>query len=59
MKNGHHLQNRSDADCSFIAVSAGDRDKDHGEYPDIDLIFTPDGYAHKDRTPDPDTARTA
>jgi uncharacterized cupin superfamily protein len=59
VKNGHHLQNRSDADCSFIAVSAGDRAKDHGEYPDIDLIFTPDGYAHKDRTPYPDTARTA
>ena len=59
VKNGHHLQNRSDADCSFIAVSAGDREQDHGEYPDIDLIFTPDGYAHKDGTPYPDTARPA
>jgi uncharacterized cupin superfamily protein len=24
--NGHHLQNRSDADCVFIAISAGDKE---------------------------------
>lgn len=47
-RNGHHLQNRSDADCVFIAISAGDQDSDHGEYPDIDMIFGPDGYSHKD-----------
>lgn len=53
VKNGHHLQNRSDADCSFVVVSGGDGDKDHGEYPDIDMKFTPDGYVRKDGTPYP------
>ncbi|WP_343519039.1 cupin domain-containing protein [Sphingomonas sp.] len=52
-RNGHHLQNRSDADCVFIAVSAGDRAADHGEYPDIDMCFTPEGYQHKDGSPYP------
>jgi uncharacterized cupin superfamily protein len=37
VRNAHHLQNRSRADCSFIAVSAGDSAGDWGEYPDIDL----------------------
>ena len=52
-RNGHHLQNRSSEDCVFVAISAGDRDNDHGEYPDIDLVFGPDGYARKDGTPYP------
>ncbi len=52
-RNGHHLQNRSDADCVFIAVSAGDRTRDRGEYPDIDLRFSSDGYTHRDGTPYP------
>ena len=51
-RNGHHLQNRTDRDCVFIAVSAGD-ETDHGEYPDIDMRFTPDGYERKDGTPYP------
>ena len=51
VRNGHHLQNRSDSDCSLIAVSAGDDEADWGEYPDIDLRFAPEGYLHKDGTP--------
>ena len=51
VRNGHTIQNRSDADCSLIALSAGDSAKDHGEYPDIDLKFAPEGYLHKDGTP--------
>jgi uncharacterized cupin superfamily protein len=51
VRNGHTIQNRSDADCSLIAVSAGDSANDHGEYPDIDLKFAPEGYLHKDGTP--------
>ncbi len=47
---GHHLQNRSASDCVFIAISAGDRSTDHGEYPDIDMTFGPEGYARKDGT---------
>ena len=51
--NGHHLINRSDMDCIFIAVSAGDKKADAGEYPDIDMVFGPQGYARKDGTPYP------
>lgn len=53
VRNGHHLQNRSDADCSLIAISAGDSANDHGEYPDIDMRFSGDVYLHKDGTPYP------
>jgi uncharacterized cupin superfamily protein len=53
VRNGHQLQNRSDADCAMICVSAGDAERDHGEYPDIDLQFAPEGYLHKDGTPYP------
>ena len=48
--DGHHLQNRSGADCVFVAVSAGPRERDSGEYPDIDMVFDADGYARKDGT---------
>ena len=48
--NGHHLQNRSTEDCIFVAISGGDPDADSGEYPDIDMVFDPDGYARKDGT---------
>ena len=50
VRNGHHLQNRSSEDCVFVAVSSGDVARDHGEYPDIDMVFDPDGYARKDGT---------
>jgi uncharacterized cupin superfamily protein len=48
--NGHRLHNRSDRDCVFIAISGGDKDRDSGEYPDIDMVFDPEGYARKDGT---------
>ncbi|WP_338447257.1 cupin domain-containing protein [Pelagerythrobacter marensis] len=51
VRDGHHLQNRGTQDCVFVVVSAGDSAADHGEYPDIDMVFGPDGYAHKDGTP--------
>ncbi len=47
-RNGHHLQNRSAQDCVFVAISAGDCDNDHGEYPDIDMVFDAEGYARRD-----------
>ena len=50
--NGHHLQNRSDQDCSFIAVGAGNQ-QGKGSYSDIDMIFDDEGYYHKDGTPYP------
>ena len=48
--NGHHLHNRSTEPCIFVAISAGDRDADSGEYPDIDMVFDAEGYARKDGT---------
>ncbi|OZA92824.1 MAG: transcriptional regulator [Erythrobacter sp. 34-65-8] len=48
--NGHHLQNRSGAPCVFVVASAGSYEDDSGEYPDIDMVFDPAGYARKDGT---------
>lgn len=50
--NGHHLVNRSDADCVFVAIGAGNKDGS-GSYSDIDMTFSGDGYFHKDGTPYP------
>jgi uncharacterized cupin superfamily protein len=48
--NGHHLQNRSEEPCVFVVAAAGDYEVDGGVYPDIDMVFEPDGYFHKDGT---------
>ena len=49
-RNGHHLQNRTAADCTFVVVGGGV--KAGGGYADIDMIFTPDGrYLHRDGRP--------
>ncbi len=50
VENGHHLQNRSKAECVFVAISAGD-EGDSGGYPDIDLLFGPAGFTRRDGTP--------
>ncbi|MDQ3079686.1 MAG: cupin domain-containing protein [Pseudomonadota bacterium] len=48
--NGHHLVNRSDAPCLFVAISGGEQAG--GAYADIDMMFSADGkYLHKDGTP--------
>lgn len=52
VKNGHHLVNESDRDCSFVAISAGNPNGT-GAYPDIDMKFDGDGYFHKDGRPYP------
>ena len=45
--NGHHLQNRGDRDCVFVAVGGGEARG--GAYPDIDMLFTADGrYMRRD-----------
>jgi uncharacterized cupin superfamily protein len=57
VRDGHCLQNRSSADAEFLVV--GSRlDADHGEYSDIDMVFTASRYAggggsflHKDGRP--------
>jgi uncharacterized cupin superfamily protein len=55
-RDGHHFQNRSGATVTLLVV--GSRvDADHGEYPDIDLVFKAlrysggGGFSHKDGTP--------
>lgn len=50
--DGHHLVNRGALDCVFVAISAGPGEAG-GEYSDIDMVFTADGYAHKDGAPYP------
>lgn len=49
--SGHHLVNRSDADCVFVAIGRAARG--HCHYPDIDLhIHGASGrFTHKDGTP--------
>ncbi len=47
--DGHHIVNRSDADCVFVAISAGP--SAGGGYSDIDMLFTDDNrYTRKDGT---------
>ena len=47
--NGHHLINRSESDCVFVAIGGGVRTG--GGYSDIDMLFTGDGrYTRKDGT---------
>lgn len=48
-RNGHHLINESDADCCFVAISAGI--DEGGEYPDIDMKWNEEGYLHRDGRP--------
>ena len=50
IRNGHHLRNESDRDCSFIVVGGGANTG--GGYSDIDMMFKADGsYVRKDGTP--------
>jgi uncharacterized cupin superfamily protein len=55
-KDGHCLQNRSAEEVVLLVVGAR-HEEDHGEYPDIDLMFTEGRYQgrgrylHKDGTP--------
>ena len=45
--NGHHMINRSDKPCTFIAISAGKEGT--GGYSDIDMVWTADGrYCRRD-----------
>ncbi|HEV2817658.1 MAG TPA: cupin domain-containing protein [Allosphingosinicella sp.] len=50
VENGHHLVNRSGADCAFICLSAGDP-RAGGCYSDIDMKWTAQGFVHKDGSP--------
>jgi uncharacterized cupin superfamily protein len=49
VKDGHHLQNRCPDDALLLEVGSR-KAEDAGEYADIDMCFSPDGYARKDGT---------
>lgn len=51
VENGHRLHNRGEEDFVYVAISAGDRETDSGQYPDIDMTFDAGGYYRKDGTP--------
>ena len=59
--NGHHLQNRSSEDATFLEIGtrvAGDA----ATYPDVDLVSPPHQqpalYTHRDGTPYPKRERS-
>jgi uncharacterized cupin superfamily protein len=48
--DGHHFQNRSDADAVLLEIGSSFPD-DVAEYSDIDMRALPEGYVRKDGTP--------
>lgn len=52
VEDGHHLINESQAECSFVCISAGNP-HGTGAYSDIDMKFDGEGYFRKDGTPYP------
>jgi uncharacterized cupin superfamily protein len=49
-EDGHHLQNRSRTDVVLLEVGSR-KAEDAGDYPDIDMRFSPDGFTRKDGSP--------
>jgi uncharacterized cupin superfamily protein len=45
VRDGHCLQNRSSAAEAVLLVVGSRSDEDHGEYPDIDMVFTAGRYS--------------
>jgi uncharacterized cupin superfamily protein len=52
VQNGHHLVNRGDQECIFLAID-GQQGEGDCHYPDVDLHYgmANDRYTHKDGTP--------
>ncbi len=48
VRDGHKLENRTAADAVLLAVGTRD-DADHGEYSDIDMVFTAGRYSGRGR----------
>ncbi len=55
--NGHHLQNRSDAEAVLLEVGSRRPQDDGCDYPDIDLVLDRGAteYRHRDGSPYSDT----
>jgi uncharacterized cupin superfamily protein len=54
--DGHHLQNRSDKEAVMLEIGSR-KPEESGEYSDIDMRFTPQGFTHKDGKPYPSNSR--
>jgi uncharacterized cupin superfamily protein len=55
-RDGHHFQNRSNADAVILEI--GTRiEGEKAYYPDIDLVADDSGYSHRDGAPYPKRAR--
>jgi uncharacterized cupin superfamily protein len=52
--NGHHLQNRSDREAVVLEAGSRREGTDACDYPDIDMVATPQGAFHRDGTPYPE-----
>lgn len=57
--DGHHLQNRTNADVVLIEIGSRDPEHDGVDYPDIDLTIRSGtrSFLHKDGTPYPPRTR--
>ncbi len=53
VRDGHCLQNRSDAEAVLLEVGTRRPGGDRGEYPDIDMTFDSGTFSRKDGTPYP------
>ncbi len=51
--DGHKIENRSGAEAVLLEVGSRAPQGDSGVYPDIDMIFRPGGFFHRDGTPYP------
>ncbi len=50
--NGHHIQNRSNAEAVLLEIGTRGPETDNSDYPDLDMIVGPDNvYRHRDGTP--------
>jgi uncharacterized cupin superfamily protein len=56
--NGHHLQNRSDAEAVLLEVGSRRPAEDGATYPDVDLVLDPGSTAYRRRDGTPYEATT-
>jgi uncharacterized cupin superfamily protein len=51
VRDGHHLQNRTQRQAVFLAIGTRN-DEERGEYSDLDMTFSADGtFRHKNGEP--------
>lgn len=50
VRDGHCVKNVGTSEAVLLAMS-NHVEADHGEYPELDLKFTPGGFTHRDGQP--------